>query len=228
MSKQYRTLMGFSRKDEFHKWLSCKDILVPNWELIQLRNKRLIDVFQRINRQLPVPYQGDIEDDIWTTFRAVRTHNLLPKMRNQGRAMEDVYLRWLTGYMAEKVFTPFIIDKLILSGLERNGGDDLTNIDTFKRTGDADLVDKSLNIFIDVQCGTGEGVATIKKHKVEHAIKNGGTTYACMFGLFTGTYAFIKLNDLAESNNVHFYENQSWEGQLCWDVPATEFKNWYA
>jgi len=146
-------------------------------------------------------------------------------MRNQGRAMEQVYLTWLIGYMTEKVFTPFIVDKLILSGLERNGGDDLSSIDTFKRTGAADLVDTKTNIFIDVQCGTGEGVATIKKHKVDQALKVGGTTYACMFGLFTGTYGIVNLNELKDAE---FYKNESWENVLCWDVPSDIFKNWYA
>lgn len=228
MSKDYRQRMGFSRKDEFHKWVSCKDILIPNWQLIEARNTRLIEVFGKINEQLPIKYEGDIKDDIWRCYNSVKANNLLPKMRNQGRAMEQVYLTWLIGYMAEKVFTPFIVDKLILSGLERNGGDDLSSIDTFKRTGAADLVDTNLNIFIDVQCGTGEGVATIKKHKVDQAVKIGGTTYAALFGLMTGTYAMIKLNDLNESKDVHFYANPSWENQLCWDVPENTFKNWYA
>jgi hypothetical protein len=225
MSKQYRQQMGFSRKDEFHKWVSCKDIIIPNWPLVEARNDRLIEVFTKINEQLPIKYEGNIGDDIWRCYNSVKANNLLPKMRNQGRAMEQVYLTWLIGYMAEKVFTPFIVDKLILSGLERNGGDDLSSIDTFKRTGAADLVDSKLNIFIDVQCGTGEGVATIKKHKVDQALKVGGTTYACMFGLFTGTYGIVNLNELKDAE---FYKNESWENALCWDVPPDIFKNWYA
>ena len=71
-------------------------------------------------------------------------------------------------------------------------------------------------------------VSTIKKHKVDQAVKVGGTTYAALFGLMTGTYAFIKLNDLNESKDIHFYANPSWENQLCWDVPEDTFKNWYA
>jgi hypothetical protein len=228
MSKEYRKAMGFTRKDEFQKYLSAKDIKEPNWILIQKQNSRLDNIFTKINQQLSIPYQGNISQDIIDTFMQIKNNNILPRMRNNGRAMEDVYYSWMLGYMAEKVFTPFIIDKLILGKLERSGGDDLTSIDTFKRTGDADLIDKTADVRIDVQCGTGGGVSTIKKHKVDQAVKVGGTTYAALFGLMTGTYAFIKLNDLNESKDVHFYANPSWENQLCWDVPENTFKNWYA
>jgi len=228
MSKEYRKAMGFTRKDVFQKYLSAKDIKEPNWILIQKQNSRLDNIFTKINQQLSIPYQGNISQDIIDTFMQIKNNNILPRMRNNGRAMEDVYYSWMLGFMAEKVFTPFIIDKLILGKLERNGGDDLTSIDTFKRTGEADLIDKTADVRIDVQCGTGEGVATIKKHKVDQAVKVGGTTYAALFGLMTGTYAFIKLNDLNESKDIHFYANPSWENQLCWDVPEDKFKNWYA
>ena len=81
------------------------------------------------------------------------------------------------------------------------------------------------NIRIDVQCGTGEGDATIKKHKFDHAEKNDGTTYIFLAGLLTGTYALVNLSD---TTNVQFVSNPSWEGALCWTVPETEFKPYYA
>ena len=224
MTKEYRKLMGFSRKDDFHKYLSAKDIQEPNWALIQKRNSRLSNMFNLINQHLEIPYQGSVDDILIPAFMSIKNNNILPRMKNNGRAMEDVYFNWMQGYLAEKIFTPFIADKLKLSNIERNGGDDLTSIDTFKRTGDADLVDKVANVLIDVQCGTGDGVATIKKHKVDHALKNSGTSYCFIIGLFTGQYSIINLNDL---QNAQFTPNQRWEGQLCWDVPETNFKNWY-
>ena len=60
------------------------------------------------------------------------------------------------------------------------------------------------NIRIDVQCGTGEGDATIKKHKFDHAEKNDGTTYIFLAGLLTGTYALVNLSD---TTNVQFVSN---------------------
>ena len=38
MTKEYRKAMGFTRKDEFQKYLSAKDIKEPNWTLIQKQN----------------------------------------------------------------------------------------------------------------------------------------------------------------------------------------------
>lgn len=224
MTKEFRKLMGFSRKDQMHQWLSAKDIQSPNWVLIEKRNDRLVDIFTAINSHLELPYSGDIGDDVWFAYNQIKANNILQRMRNNGRAMEDVYFNWVQGYIAEKVFTPLIADKLKLSNIERNGSDDLTNIETFKRTGDADLIDKVADVRIDVQCGTGDGVATIKKHKVDHALKNTGTSYCFLIGLFTGQYGIVNLNEL---RNVEFTPNQRWEGQLCWDVPSDIFKNWY-
>jgi hypothetical protein len=132
MSKEFRKAMGFTRKGEFQKYLSAKDIKEPNWALIQKQNSRLDNIFNKINQKLEVPYQGNISQDIIDTFMQIKNNNILPRMRNNGRAMEDVYYNWMLGYLSEKIFTPFIIDKLILGKLERNGGDDLTSIDTFK------------------------------------------------------------------------------------------------
>ena len=225
MTKEYRKAMGFTRKDEFQKYLSAKDIKEPNWTLIQKQNSRLDNIFNKINQKLEVPYDGNISQDIIDTFMQIKNNNILPRMRNNGRAMEDVYYSWMLGYLTEKIFTPFIVDKLILGKLERNGGDDLTSIDTFKRTGDADLIDKTADVRIDVQCGTGEGVATIKRHKVDHALKHDGASYCFLIGLFTGTYAIVNLKDIKDEL---FYKNERWENQLCWDVPETSFKRWYA
>ena len=224
MSKQYRKLMGFTRKDEFHRYLSAKDIQEPNWTLIQKRNSRLSQMFNLVNQHLEIPYQNNIDNIITDAFTKIKDNNILPRMKNNGRAMEDVYFNWMQGYVAEKVFTPFIANKLNLSSIQRNGGDDLTRIETFKRTGDADLIDVGADVRIDVQCGTGEGVATIKKHKVDHALKNSGTSYCFLIGLFTGQYGIVNLNELKDKE---FLPNQRWEGQLCWDVPSDIFKNWY-
>lgn len=224
MTKEFRKMMGFSRKDDFHKYLSAKDIQEPNWSLIQKRNSRLSEMFTLINQHLEIPYQGSVDDILIPAYMSIKQNNILPRMKNNGRAMEDVYFNWMQGYITEKIFTPFIADKLKLNAIERNGGDDLTNIETFKRTGDADLIDKVADVRIDVQCGTGDGVATIKKHKVDHALKNSGTSYCFLIGLFTGQYGIINLNEL---KNEQFVPNQRWEGQLCWDVPSNIFKNWY-
>jgi hypothetical protein len=224
MTKDFRKRLGFTNKGKMKEWLGAKDLVIPNYELLQKYNSRLSTIFNGINGQLSVPYDGSIDEVIINDFMTMKKHNIIEKLNNHGRACESVYYSWRMGSLAEVVFKNFIADKLKLKNLEKNGSDDLTNPETFKRTGDADLIDKKANIRIDVQCGTGEGEATIKKHKFDHAMKNDGTTYIFLAGLMTGTYALINLNDL---KNVEFVPNQRWEGALCWTVPESEFKPYY-
>jgi hypothetical protein len=223
MTKEFRKQMGFTNKGKYKKWLTAKDIVVPNYPLIQEYNSRLSTIFNTINQHLSIPFDGDIDDIVVRVFFAMRDNHIIERLNNNGRACEEVYYKWLQGYLAEIVFTPFMMNKLSLANVERIGGDDLTNIQTFKRTGDADLIDRSKNIRIDVQCGTGEGVSTIKYHKVKHALANDGTTYAFLIGLFTGQYTVINLNNLKDSE---FVANVSWESQLCWTVPKNSFQSW--
>lgn len=224
MSKEFRKRLGFTSKDKMKKWLGAKDLVIPNWELLQKYNSRLNTIFNGINQQLSVPFNGSIDDIMNRDFVTMKQHGIIEKLNNHGRSCEAVYYTWRMGTLAEIVFRNFIADKLNLKNLEKNGSDDLTNPQTFKRTGDADLIDKIANVRVDVQCGTGEGDATIKKHKFDHASKNGGNTYIFLAGLLTGEYALINLNDLTD---VKFEENQSWEGQLCWTVPQNKFKPYY-
>jgi hypothetical protein len=225
MTKDFRKAMGFTNKGKMKEWLTAKDIVVPNYALLQKYNSRLSIIFNNINQQLSIPFGGNIDEIIQRSYIIMKDNHIIERLNNNGRACEEVYYKWMQGYLAERVFTPFLVDKLNLSDVQRNGSDDLTNPETFKRTGDADLIDKVANIRIDVQCGTGEGDPTIKKHKFDHAEKHDGTTYIFMAGLLTGTYALINLND---TTNIQFAPNQLWEGALCWTVPLDRFKPYYA
>jgi hypothetical protein len=224
MSKQFRKNIGFTSKGKMKEWLGAKDIIVPNYPLLHEYNARLFDIFSKVNNELSVPFNGDIQHIIHEDFETMKNHGILQRMNNHGRSLESVYYSWRMGSLAEIVFTPFIADKLSLGNIEKNGSDDLTNPETFKRTGDADLIDKVSNVRIDVQCGTGEGESTIKKHKFDHALKNDGQTYIFLAGLLTGTYALINLNDLTD---VKFEKNERWEGTLCWTVPQDKFKPYH-
>jgi hypothetical protein len=225
MTKEFRKAMGYTNKGKMKEWLGAKDIVIPNYPLLQQYNSRLSTIFNAINNQLSVPFTGNIDSIIINDFMVMKDHNILERLNNHGRSLESVYYSWRMGSLAEVIFTPFIADKLNLKNIEKNGSDDLTNPETFKRTGDADLIDKVANIRIDVQCGTGEGDATIKKHKFDHAAKNDGITYIFLAGLLTGTYALVNLSD---TKDIVFESNPSWEGALCWTVPETEFKPYYA
>jgi hypothetical protein len=225
MTKEFRRRVGFTNKGKMKEWLTAKDIVVPNYPLLQKYNSRLSTIFNNINQQLSIPFGGNIDEIIQRSYLIMKDNHIIERLNNNGRACEEVYYKWMQGYLAERVFMPFIVNQLNLSDVERNGSDDLTNPETFKRTGDADLIDKVANIRIDVQCGTGEGDATIKKHKFDHAAKNDGMTYIFLAGLLTGTYALVNLSD---TKDIVFESNPSWEGALCWTVPETEFKPYYA
>lgn len=224
MTKEYRKAMGFTNKGKMKDFLSAKDIVVPNYPLLEEYNTRLLEIFMLVNEQLSVPFKDDIEKIIHEDYAIMKQHGILQKLNNHGRSPESVYYTWRMGSLAEIVFAPFIADKLKLNNLEKNGSDDLSNPETFKRTGDADLIDKVARVRIDVQCGTGEGEATIKKHKFDHAAKTYDTTYIFLAGLLTGDYALVNLKDLT---NIRFEVNQRWEGTLCWTVPEKEFKPYY-
>lgn len=224
MTKEYRKAMGFTNKGKMKDFLSAKDIVVPNYPLLEEYNTRLLEIFMLVNEQLSVPFKDNIEKIIHDDYAIMKQHGILQKLNNHGRSLESVYYTWRMGSLAEIVFAPFIADKLKLNNLEKNGSDDLSNPETFKRTGDADLIDKVARVRIDVQCGTGEGESTIKKHKFDHAAKTYDTTYIFLAGLLTGDYALVNLKDLT---NIRFEVNQRWEGTLCWTVPEKEFKPYY-
>ena len=223
----YIKSLGFTNQASVRKWMTARDILIPNWELIESRNQRLSEMFTRINNTLPIRYGGDIGKDIEDAYRSIRGNGLLLKMKNNGRAMEDVYYTWMQGYICEKVFIPFICDRLMLNSLTRNGKDDVANWDSFKRKADADLLDVSQKVFVDVQCGTHVGKTHIKKHKVDKALQHADhKSYVFSIRLMHGTWCSVDLNQLGTSGAV-FYKNELWENCLCWDIPDSLYRPYY-
>jgi hypothetical protein len=219
--------MGFKNQQLLRKWLTAKDIISPNWKLVEERNERLKTIFSTINKTLPVQYTGDIAQDVQSTYESIRSNGLLLKMNNNGRSIEDVYYTWMQGYICEKVFVPFICEQLMIDGLKRNGKDDISDITLFKRQGDADLINEDKKIMVEVQCGTHMGKCHIKKHKVDTALKQTTyTTYVFSVRLMYGTWCLINLNRLSESGVV-FYKNELWENCLCWDIPDDLYSPYY-
>lgn len=221
-AKDYRKALGFTNKGLFQKYLGAKDIVEPNWSVIEKKNARLVEMFTNINQMLCVAQDLDIEEIVVDTTRTIRDNNILPRLNNHGRAVENVYYSWLQGYLAELVFTPLIKQSLMLKEVERNGGDDLSDIETFKRTGDADLIAPKDRVLIDVQAGFTGGTFDIKKHKVMHAMANDEyDSYVFFADLMNGTYANIQLKPLV---NEEFVPNPQWEGQLCYTVDPEIFQ----
>lgn len=222
-AKQYRKGMGFTNKGEFVKYLNAKDLVDANWSLIEKRDARIISVFQSIQPLLMVQSPLDIRAAVMYARQQIRANDILMQLNNHGRAIEDVYYKWMQGYIAELMFTPMIESLLGVKDIMRNGGDDLRNPESFKRKADADLKSESGKFLIDVQAGFSNNKGyDIKKHKVNEAIaKPGWTSFLFFADIVNGQYHLQNLNELKEAT---FVPNPRWEGQLCYSVSNKNFK----
>lgn len=222
--KDYRKLLGFTNKSLFAKHLGAKDIVEPNWAVIEKKNKRLISTMTAINNAQQHKCDISVAKLVNDTTLTIKNANILPRLNNHGRALENVYFNWLLGYVAEVIFTPLISAELNCSNLTRHGGDDFSSLDTFKRTGDADLIDEQAKILVDVQCGiTATTRCDIKQHKVNQAVANKDyKSYVFFADLVEGRYGCIGLESL---ENETFYPNPQWEGQLTHTVSKDTFKD---
>jgi hypothetical protein len=221
-SREYRNSLGFTNKGKFIQFISAKDISEPNWSIIEQRNERLIQVFSLINSEQKYPSNVSVKEIVDNTTKIIRDNGILLKLNNHGRAIEDVYYSWLSGYLAEIVFQPLMVEELGLTDLERNGGDDLSDPESFKRTGDADLVSHADKILIDVQAGFSGSRSDIKRHKVDAALRNPEYKSVVFFlNMVDGSYAVV---DLKSIQNEEFVPNPRWEGQLCYTVPDDIWK----
>ena len=225
MSKDYRMKMGWTNKSKFVQYLKASDIVRPNWEVIRLRNERLCNIFQLVNGSQKYPSNVNVSEVINTTTEIVKSNGILTKLNNHGRAIEDVYYTWLQGYLAEIIFQPLMVKELSLDDLQRNGGDDLSDPASFKRTGAADLVSHENKVLIDVQAGfSSSGGYDIKKHKVNEAVASDYDSYLFFANIVDGTYHIQNLKLLEEAE---FTPNPRWEGQLCYNVPTDDFKTFW-
>jgi hypothetical protein len=223
--KQYRKLMGFKSAKKFLDYLKTSDIVLPNFDLIHQRNERLIKVFTYVNQLIKYREDIDIRKLVNDTTQTVIDNHLLHKMKNHGRAIEDVYYSWLSGYVAEHVFKEYIKRELNLTELERFGKDDLSDPQLFKRSHDADLVSHKEKVYVDVQSGYTGTRYDIKKGKVDKALSyEDYDSYIFFVDISSGTYA---IQNLKELKNATFVPNAQWEGQLCFSVPESHFYDFW-
>jgi hypothetical protein len=219
MSKQYRYALGFSNASATKEFLTGKDIVCPNWNLLDLYNDRLIESFSRIQSTLPYT-QKDIKTIVLSAYKTIVNENILYSLSNHGRSLESVYFVWMQGYLSATIFQPLIEQKLNTE-LYQNGADDLTNPDTFSRKSDPDLVNKDQTIFVEVQSGFKGSKVDIKKTKVKTS--ESAEYYIAAFDCFNGTYTIINTKDIPEDQ---WYENMLWEGALCYTIPNERMREW--
>jgi hypothetical protein len=222
MSKYYRSTLGFTNATDTKDFLTGKDIVSINFELIESYNERLIDIFSRIQTTLPYPAQN-FEQVVLSAYHTILTHDILYSLSNHGRAPEFVYYVWMQGYLSATLFKP-LLEQELNCVLSQNGADDLSNPDTFSRKSDPDLVDHKKKIYVEVQSGFKGGKIDIKKSKVKTDAEY--TYYIACFDCFNGQFVLLNTEELLTLPADAWYNNPQWEGALCHTVPNERLKEW--
>lgn len=222
MTKQFRRLLGFNSATTTKEFLTAKDIVRINWDLVIIYNDRLLDIFQRLQNTLPYKPQN-LKPLVERAYSVIRQHNILTRLNNHGRTPESVYYSWMQGYLSSAVFQPLIESELQCE-LVQNGADDLTKPETFARKSDPDLVDHNRKIFVEIQAGFRGSAMDIKKSKVKKPTDY--EYYIASFDCFNGQYCILNTRDLLNLSESDWYSNPRWEGALCYTVPENRLKTW--
>ena len=170
-----------------------------------------------------------IRDKILYPLNEIKKHELLHNLNNHGRRPEQVLFSWLRGYSTAEYFIPALKHIFNITDLNRIGGDDFTNPDTFRRTPTADY-ETSINgntIRFEIQSGF-QSINDVKQHKVieaknvfrDHQIK----TICVHFDLFNGQCAFIRL-DTIQDEDPNWITRAQMEGQYVFSIEQNYF-NW--
>ena len=235
--KDYRERIGFSNKVYAKNFLSGKDLKPKiDFEYIDALNERLVKIIEKINQEIYKDYSR-VDDfsrftqmNIFCPYKIIKKSDLIPKLNNQGRRPETVLFSWLRGYAVAEYFTP-VFAKLFnvpLKSITQIGDDDLSNIDTFKRSPKADLeiIINNQKIRLEVQSGF-QGVNDIKEHKVREAHKifsEKKIKSICIhIDLFNGQVAFVQLDSI-KKKDVNFVTRQQMEGQSVFSIDQNYFK----
>ncbi|MEI7810751.1 MAG: restriction endonuclease [bacterium] len=234
--RQYRKKLGFSNQNDAKDFFGGKDI-TPTVDLayLDLLNNRLFKIIERIDSVVADDIKiKDLEifkkEYIEHTFEVMKEGNILPTLNNQGRRPEQVYFSWMRGFVLSNYFLKALslIFNVDILSIRLIGDDDLKNINTFKRSPKADLeieINENEKIRIEMQCGF-TGINDIKQHKVLEAKRvfdnSGQHTMAIHFDLYNGQVAFIKLDEI-EDSNVNWITRQQMEGQTVFNIDQNYF-----
>jgi len=234
--KRYRETIGFKNQNDAKDYLAGKDV-TPNIDLkyIDALNSRVKGIIERLNGVTECFYKREdidvfINEHVFNVYDKIQKAKLLPKLNNQGRRPEEVLFSWIRGYTISEYFTPAIsrILSVNLKSITKIGDDDLSNIQTFKRSPKADLEIKKNNkrIRIEVQSGF-QGINDIKEHKVREAHKVLAElkikTICIHIDLFNGQVAFVQLDSIKD-NDVNWVTRQQMEGQSVFTIDQNFFK----
>jgi len=222
--RDYRKALGFTSANAAKDYLSAKDIKLVNWQLVELYNARLIDIFSRIQSTLPPPIAGYVSRIVNDAYFTIRNNDLLMQLSNHGRGLESVYYSWMQGYIAAVIFKP-LIERELNCVLSQNGADDLNNPQLFAKRSDPDLVDHDKKIFVEMQAGFKGGKTDIKRSKINPKLPDYEYYIVCL-DCFNGQYCILSVRDLLTLPESVWYNNPQWEGALCYTIPDNQMKSW--
>lgn len=234
--KQYREALGFSSQGQAKDFLAAKNVTPSiNFDYIDSLNSRIVQIITRVNDAIhKSAKRADIESFCQTflfrTYDKIRTSKIIPRLNNQGRRPEEVLFSWMRGYVISEYFTPSIakIFNTSVLSVTQIGDDDLSNIETFKRSPKADLELPFGRGFIRIEVQSGfQGINDIKEHKVREARRvsedKNCSTICIHFDLFNGQVAFVQL-DKIQGNDVNWITRQQMEGQSVFAIEQNYFK----
>ncbi|KKR09447.1 MAG: hypothetical protein UT37_C0020G0002 [Parcubacteria group bacterium GW2011_GWA2_39_18] len=234
--RQYRQKLGFANQIDIKNFFGAKDIIPSvNYNYIKLLNQRLYNIVDKINSvvasEIKINNLAAFKKSyIDRTFEIMKRSDILPILNNQGRRPEQVYFSWMRGYVISNYFLKALglIFGVDTSKIDLIGDDDLSSVETFKRTPKADLeirLNGKEKIRIEMQSGF-TGINDIKQHKVLEAkrvFQNKKIhTLGIHIDLYNGQAAFIKLDDI-EDNSVNWITRQQMEGQTVFNIDQNYF-----
>ncbi|MEK6659962.1 MAG: restriction endonuclease [Campylobacterota bacterium] len=234
--REYRKELGFTNQGDVKNFFAAKDIIpTVDFNYIDLLNTRLTEIIKKINSLVSKDISiNTIDkfciDNIETVFQKLKNNSIIEKLNNQGRRPEQVYFSWMRGYIISNYFLKALreIFEVDFDSIKLIGDDDLTNIESFKRTPTADLeilLKDGSKLRIEVQSGF-QGINDIKQHKVLEAKKiaqtNKISSFAVHFDLFNGQVAFVQL-DAIEDGSINWITRQQMEGQTVFNIDQNYF-----
>lgn len=234
--KEFRKSMDFSSQAASKSHLSAKDIKrkVDTAHLASL-NARLTEIITKIHNAVDAEIRVDnldelIEEHISRVYEILTQGDLITKMNNNGRSIEEVYFNWMRGYLVSVYFTKALCEIFSISSsqIRTIGKDDFTRPETFQRAATADLEIETENgskLRIEIQAGF-QGTNDIKRHKVLEARKIHHETQVgslvIHFDIYNGQVAFVPLHTI-DDENTNWESRSQMEGQTVFSIDQDAF-----
>jgi len=233
--KEYRQRLWFTQAWT-KTFFAAKDIHpTVDYNYIELLNTRLVDIINKINWIVSDKIKSQnikefCDNNIFGVYNRLKENDIIPKLNNQWRRIEEVYFSWMRWYVISSFFTKalWIIFNIGINDINLIWDDDLINIENFKRTPKADLEihlqDWSL-IRIEVQSWF-QWTNDIKQHKVLEAkrvrLELWVSSMVVHFDLFNWQVAFVKVDDI-EDNSINRITRQQMEWQTVFNIDQNYF-----